>query len=288
MARPSIFSREYERHRKRRKRIIAAAVVSVIAVIGIFAGSGDIKKLIDSKKEAYKNIKIFSVFQREKKEDTSVGNVQKKPEEVQKNESDTKTDEQKESNEVEEKGYEVALANGTNVKAVYEAREGSNKFKYILPLNSPISFSINPSGSAMVILDNQTQNMLLVDINGKIQDITNTKYVYTKEEKTTVFNKEEVLDRYKEINYVWSSSPKFIDNDTIAYLSQLPHISSEVTKKFLWAVDTRNKDRHVYNYSLSGENLKFGNNTEKGLELILDNGSIKYVKLAENYIKTTD
>jgi hypothetical protein len=283
LARPSIFSREYERHRRRRKRAITAAVISVIAVIGVFIGSGDIKSFVANKKDYYKNIRLFSVFQREKKEDTSVGNVAKKADELEQNKAEAS-----EAKEAEEKGFEVTLADGTKIKAVYEEKDGGNKFKYILPLNSPVSFNINPSRTAMVILDTQAQNLLLIDMKGSIKNITNPKYVYTKDDQTTVFNKDDVLKRYSDYNYIWCTSPNFIDDETVAYLSQLPHISSEVTKKFLWAVNVNNTDRHVYNYSMSGENLKFGNNTEKGLELVMDNGSIKYVRLAEDYIKVNE
>lgn len=291
MARPSIFSRDYERHRRRRKRNIIISVILLLCAAGIFISSGNIKNMIGSirgKELSYKNIKIFSVFKRENKDTSAIDSLKKKPGEDVKSSTETDTEKQKDVYEAEEKGYDIALNSGLKIKAVFEPRDGSNKFKYILPLNSPVNYNINPSGTAIVILDTQSQSMTLVDINGNVQDITNTKYVYTKEDKTTVFNKEDVLEKYSEYNYTWCSSPQFIDDENIAYLSQLPHISSDITKKFLWAVNIKNKDRHVYNYSMSGENLRFGKNTDKGLELIMDDGSIKNIRLTDNYIKVTE
>ncbi len=281
MAKPSIFSKDYERHKKRRKRIVASAVVLLLAAAGIFLVSGSIKDKVISKASAYKNIKLFSAFKKGKQGEASPSSTQEKP--APKEEGNTAPP----VVEVEEKGYDIPLSNGIKIKAVYENRDGENKFKYILPAEAAVSFNINPSGSAMVIMDALAQSMVLVDINGNIQDITNTKYTYTnsEENKTTVFKKEEVLEKYKQNNYVWCTTPKFIDNENIAYLSQLPFVSSKKKEKFFWAVNIKNKDKHFYKYALNGENLKLGNASEKGIELILDNGSVKYVKLADGEIK---
>ena len=285
MARPSIFSKEYERHKRRRKKFIAFAVVLILGAAGIFLASGRIKNMLLSKVSEYKNTKFFSVFKREKKDEIEPSSViEEKP--TPETQNITPPAEKVE----EEKGFDIALNDGTKVKAVYMAADAGNKFKYILPLDSPVSFNINPSGSAMVIMDLASQSMLLVDINGNVQDITKTKYTFTDKEsgKTSVFKKEEILEKYKEVNYFWCTSPKFIDDENIAYLSQLPYVSSKKKEKFLWAVNIKSKDKHEYKYALNGENLKLGNTSEKGIELILDSGSVKFIKLVGGVIKVNE
>jgi hypothetical protein len=280
MARPSIFSKEYERHKRRRKRAMAFVVILILASAGIFLASGSIKNMLLSKMDAYKNTKLFSVFKKEKKDETAPSSViegKSTPEVESTTEAPAKVE--------EDKGYDIALSDGTKVKAVYSTGDAGNKFKYILPLDSTVSFNINPSGSAMVIMDAAAQNMLVVDINGNVQDITNTKYISKNSGKTTVFKKEEVLEKYKEVNYVWCTSPKFIDDENIAYLSQLPYMSSKKKTKYLWAVNIKEKDKHEYKKALNGESLKLGSASEKGIELILDNGAVEFIKLVGGDIK---
>jgi hypothetical protein len=282
MARPSIFSKEYERHKRRRKKIMAFVVILILASAGIFLASGSIKNMLLSKVGAYKNTKLFSVFKREKKDETAPGSaIEEKstPEVENTTEPPAKIE--------EEKGYDITLSDGTKVKAVYSAADTGNKFKYILPLESSAGFNINPSGSAMVIMDAAAQNILVVDINGNVQDITNTQYISKNSGKTTVFKKEDVLKKYKEVNYVWCTSPKFIDDENIAYLSQLPYMSSKKKTKYLWAVNIKEKDKHEYKKALNGENLMIGNASEKGIELILDNGAVKFIKLVGGDIKVS-
>lgn len=284
MARPSIFSKDYERHKRRRKKVMTFVVILILASAGIFLASGSIKNMLISKAGTYKNTKLFSVFKREKKDETEPSRgVEEKPTPETQNSTETPAKVE------EEKGYDIALSNGTKVRAVYIATDAGNKFKYILPLDSPVSFNINPSGSNMVIMDVAAQNMKLVDINGNVQDITKTEYTYTNKEdgKTSVFNKEDILEKYKENNYVWCTSPKFIDDENIAYLSQLPYVSSKKKEKFLWAVNIKNKDKHEYKYALNGENLRLGNTSAKGIELTLDNGTVKLIKLVDGEIRVS-
>jgi hypothetical protein len=287
VARPSIFSKEYERHRKRRKKVIAIIIILIIASVGVFFSSGSLKQIFISKVSSYKNLKLFSVLKGEKKEEIPSNNANVKENDVENNSQENQNTAAETQNQVEERGYEVELSNGTKIKAVYETKEGLNRFKYILPLDAPVTFSMNTSGTAMVLLDNESQNMILVDIGGKVQNITNLKYTYSKDGKNIVYNKETVLSKYKKNNYIWCSSPKFIDDENIVYLSQLPHISSKVSTKYLWSVNIKNMNSHKYEYSLKGESLKLGNNTDKGVELLLDNGTINYVKVIDGELKVS-
>lgn len=279
MARPSIFSKEYERHKKRRKKIIIFSVVLALAAAATLAATMNMRDTLANKANSYKNIKLFSIFQKEKKNETTASVVENKPA------TETKPEAPPPEKQEEEKSYEITLSDGTKIKAVYIPTNSGNKFKYLLPLDSQINFSINPSGNAMVIMDSAAQNMLLVDINGNIQDITNQKYTYSNGGSKGIISKESTLARLKQNNYVWCTSPKFTDDENIAYLSQLPQARSTVTTKYFWHVNIKNKDKHTPKTELNGEGIKLGNLTDKGIEVILDNGTVKYVRVIDDDAK---
>jgi hypothetical protein len=104
--------------------------------------------------------------------------------------------------------------------------------------------------------------MICMGSDGNKQDITNAKYVST---SGTTFDKNTILSTKSD--YIWCSSPKFIDNDNIAYLSQLPWFNK--TTKFVWVENLKTKvNTRIEN--LSGEDVKFESLQSKGLPVVLD------------------
>jgi hypothetical protein len=270
MVKPSIFSKEYEKRMKRRKKAIAAVIVLIIASSGIFLASGSLKDTVKNK-----SIVLTGLFKKTNKSELETSKKVSKEEEKKQNDSQNNAENTQKP--IEEKGYEVNLSDGTKIKAIYENKDGSNKFKYITPLDAKVNFSVNPSGNAIVILDTKAQSLIYIDINGQQQDITNKSYKSN--------TKEGVLEKIPQ--YVWCTSPKFIDDNNIAYLSKLPYISSKVTKKFLWVTNIENK-RHINKYSISGENIKFGNTEDKGLGVTLDDNSVVYIKMKGSSIVVSE
>jgi hypothetical protein len=204
MARPSIFSREYERHKKRRKKVIAFTVIFILAAAGVLLAGGNIKNVVVSKANYYRNTKLFTIFMKDKKEEAapsiapekSESQVESGPQENSSPQTDSSA--QPPVEEVKETGYDIQLSDGSMIKAVYENIDGINKFKQIVPMSTNVSSDINPSGNAMVILDSISQNMKFVDISGNIQDITAAQYISTDKKS---YNKEDVLEKYKKYNY---------------------------------------------------------------------------------------
>ncbi|ERI89418.1 hypothetical protein HMPREF1982_04689 [Clostridiales bacterium oral taxon 876 str. F0540] len=266
MVKPSIFSKEYEKRMRRRKKRVAAVIVLLIASLGIFLASGSLKDTLKNK-----SVGLTSFIKKTDKNEIQAN--KKVDKEEDKKQPESQNNSETVPKPVEEKGYEISLSDGTKIKAVYENKDGANKFKYITPLDANINFTVNPSGSAMVILDSKAQNLIYIDINGQQQDITNKSYRSN--------TKDSVLSRIPQ--YVWCTSPKFIDDANIAYLSQLPYISSKVTKKYLWVANVENK-RHINKYNMSGENIKFGNIGDKGLEMTLDDNSTVYIKMKNSSV----
>lgn len=263
MGKPSIFSRDYERRMKRRRKNIAifCGVVLLVGIIFLTFGSGSMAKWIG-------NININKGSQAEKKVEPNAKGATKA---VQKSETDTakKTEEQSSSS------YDITLSNGVVVKAVYENTNGTKKFKYIDPVSSNVFYSINPSGSAIVLYDSSAQNIIYVDINGKNIDLTRQNYTST---QGTVYPKEDVLKN--SASYIWCTSPTFIDDQNIAYISQLPWFNGQ-NVKYIWIVNSSDaSNKQVLNSDgsdLSGQNIKFGTASNKGLGVTIDDKNY-YIK----------
>lgn len=274
MARPSIFSKDYERHKRRQKRRLILVVLLLMLISGGYFFSGSLKNIVNGKISFKKNLNIFALVKSFKKDDALKDSEKKQG-------INSENSAPAQQTEVEEKGYEITLSDGSKVKAIYETKDGTNKFKYVTPIEAQISFSINPSGTAMIIYEKKTQEMTYVDINQKIQKINDNKYESTSH---YVYNREDTIKNKP--GYVWCNTPKFIDDDNVAFISQVPWFD-EREEKYVWVFNSKDDNYKVrngndlrLNESLCGKNLKLGNITDKGLEVIMDDAT-KYIKFNE-------
>lgn len=279
MGKVSIFSSDYNKlKRKKRRRTVTAIIIFVIIALVLFF-SKNLKDFVYNKYDYVKNSKFIGIINKSNKN------------EIIKNNNDTaasilKPVPEASNNNVTEKSIDVVLSDGTKVQAVYENKDGKNKFKYITPLDAPVSSSVNPSGSSMIILENSTQKMLKVSIDGTLQKVNDTKYVST---SGGILPKDSILQ--SKTGYIWCSSPKFIDDNYVAYISQVPWFDNRATK-YIWVFninDSSIKDRndHRLYEQLGGDSVKLGNITPKGLEVIIDN-STKFIKYNGQSIEISD
>jgi len=259
MGKPSIFSRDYEKAKKKRKRKIAAAIILIILLTFGVVFSNDVKVW------ANKNLNIKSSLNIFKKKDKD-----EKVKDKDTNKTKTENKEQTKPQVPEEKGYAVTLSGGNQIKLVYEEVNNDKKFKYVWPETSGVAYTINPSGKNIIILDDKNQNLICYDINGNPTDITKKEYI---SDSKQVFSKDSVLANKP--NYIWHSLPKFIDDDNAAYATQLPWFNDEATK-YVWNVNIKTIE-HSFRGKLSGEKITFGEISEKGLKVSI-NEKIYYLK----------
>jgi len=248
MGRPSIFSKDYEKMRRKRKKRISFFVVFVVLIALCVVFNGDVRTWANKNLQIKNSLNIFKKKDKVEKEKTNA-KVQSKPQ--------TKTP------VPEELGYPVTLSGGTQIKLIYENVNNDKKFKYVSPETSGVVYSINPSGKNIVILDDKNQNLSSYDIEGKVTDITKTEYISKNEDGSAkdTFPKDAILS--KNTNYIWHNSPKFIDDDNIAYVSQLPWFNND-NMKYVWIVNIKSKSHNNIG-ALSGENISFGEIDPKGL-----------------------
>lgn len=282
MPKPSIFSKDYDekmRKRKRNRRITVLIVV-IVALIAIFIASFSSKIGLNVKLGMNK-IKSMVITKMNKdstdKTNKNSNNSSKAKNAENSNKSESKNSDavvQKEDVKKEETGeYTVKLPNGEEIKLKYSVI--NNEKSYIEVTPKTVVYDISPSKKQIVVSQNSTQNLILFDINGTLNDISKTEYVSS---KGTVFNKDSIMKA--NAGFIWCTSPKFINEDNIIYQSQLPWFNKG-SIKYIWKYTISSKV-HDHNLNgglgeLSGADIKYGKLNSDGLEVIVD-GNVKIVK----------
>ena len=125
-------------------------------------------------------------------------------------------------------------------------------------MGSAVSYDISPSKKAIVIQSTKNQDMIYIDANRVSKDITKKSHTSTKGQS---FSKEKQLEKHP--NYIWSITPKFIDEDNIAYVSELPWINENAVQ-FIWKVNLKD-NTHIQAKPASGKSITFKNIYPKGI-----------------------
>lgn len=272
MAKPSIFSSKYEKEMKKRKRKRIFGVLGILLVICMFilvsSETINCKSIVAN----IKKINIFSfgknknsqnVTENDKKKNTSDANNKKQ-------DSKKKKTTVKQAAVPENKFYSIQFSDGKTMKVNYDDSNGSKVIKTVDNTDSDLDYNISPSANAVVLYEKSTQTMLLVDINGKATDVTYKSYMA--QSSGTVFEKNSVLKDNPA--YVWCSSPKFADNDNIAYISQIPWFDNR-TDKYVWMYNI--SGNKYSNTNIEGTNIQINGVSDKGIEIISDNNT-QYLK----------
>ena len=265
MAKPSIFSRDYERKMKRRKRnITIVAILAIIIFVALFikfeVANADFSNLRSSIQAWVDSGKP----EEEPKEDTN------KEEEV--------------PEPVEEKpkelSYDFTTPNGSIIKAKYQESNGVKNFQGI-EVPAGVTYSLSPSMTKVVIID-QNQNVILGNIDGTTKDLS--KYTYT-DKRGNVYNKDEILAKYPE--NIWCNSIKFIDDNTLIYFSNLPYVGAGVQDKYFWMMNTETMQEQMLT-GLIGTNVSIGNlDSVNGIEVSV-NGYNYYIKADGSCVQKDD
>lgn len=249
MAKPSIFSKDYEKQmKKRKKRITFAIFIAIIA--GVFI------TISISMKGLLKNLST---------------DLEKSKSSITNDKNNTKSTESKKVEVTEQKvekiqAYDIQLSNGKTISIAYQTKNNDKIFKPVSTTDGSALYSISPSGKNALLFDDKLQSIILVDVNGNKQDVTNPQYTAT---NGTVIEKNAQLSAQPD--YIWCSSPRFIDDNSIAYISQLPWIGK--TTKYVW-IENLGDRSNVMVQEIQGEELKFGELTDKGLTVTEDGKTI--------------
>ncbi|MBQ6820544.1 MAG: hypothetical protein IJO26_04520 [Clostridium sp.] len=258
MRKPSIFSRDYERQmRKRRKRIALMSIIGVIIVGAVIA-----KISLNNMDMENVKVKVQNwIDEGESNVDEEVSKIEDSQEqvEVKKEEVPVVT---------ENKTMDLKIREDLIVKAEYEEVDGKIKFIGLKDAPSNIYYTLNPEKSLLLTID-ENQNMKIFNVNKTEAVIGKDSYTAPNGE---VFNKANVLSTYKD--YLWNTEAKFIDNTTVAYISNVPYFGYDLDK-YVWVANL-NDLTHKTIWASKAKEVKLGKIQEKGLEVTI-NGNVKYI-----------
>ncbi|MGG7178672.1 hypothetical protein ACQPU1_13810 [Clostridium paraputrificum] len=253
MAKPSIFSRDYEKKMKRRKRRI---VISILVAL----------------------VLIFALFFKFKVQDMDFTNMKDKiqawvdsgkPEEELVDEEEEVIEEPEKEVVPEKTFIDLNVEEGVILKAEYMDDAGVKKFVGIDPIEG-FTYNISPSGE-QILIEDKNQNLKVFKIDGTVKDITKQSYT---SQSGGLFPKNEILAGTPE--YIWHSQAKFINETRVLYISQLPYFGASATNKYIWIYDIENASENVL-WNLKGPDTTVGElDPEKGLSVTV-NGVAYYI-----------
>lgn len=268
MAKPSIFSNQYDkqvRKRKRRKKIIVFLVccLGIYAVVKIYLG-------VNFNDFSFKNI-AAKLEQEQKKKEADNNKVSKSVNKTAKSNSSAKTkSDSKTKSASKDQVVNVKLADGKQVAVTYDASGNTKKIKTVNLNGVDGEYNISPSSQNLIIYEKTGQNMYYVDSSGNASDITYKTYTST---SGTTFSKDNIIQSNP--SYVWCASPKFIDDNTVVYISGLPWFDNR-TDKYIWRMTIN--DKSYANTNIHGNDVKInGVTADKGIEIVTDT-TTQYMK----------
>jgi hypothetical protein len=279
MSKPSMFSKDYKKEIKKRKRNIALLIIVPIIGLTIFLIT-DFNALKNSGLSMKNGINSM-LLNKSKDKQSSTVQVEKAPQ-VVKSQSDAEKTKVKEAEVALKEKTEAALKNEIFIASLSDGQKISVEFngvgtektiKGVIDAKN-ISYDISPSKKSIVIQSKNNQDLLFVDVNKVIKDITKKAY---KSSKGEMFSKEGILKKHK--TYLWSITPKFIDEDNIAYVSALPWINDK-GMQYIWKVNLKS-NVHMQVKPASGMNITFKNITPKGLATIIDGKAVNVTSTGE-------
>lgn len=262
MRKPSIFSRDYEKKIKKRKRIMVTIFILVLLLVGVL--------VVKFTKKAFDFTDVRAKIQRWIDGDTSNDNIIGENPEV---EEPQETPE--EPIVIEEKIMDIKVNEEKIIKIEYEEVDGKVKFKEVKEVPEGIEYDISPSKELIVVIDDK-QNMKVINSNGEEKNITKESYIAPNGE---VFKKDIVQNTYKD--YLWHNSPKFINDNNIVYKTNMPYFGYNLNE-YLWIIDINGKNE-ITLWKSKGKNISIGEIKEKGIEITID-GNVKYINNENNLV----
>ncbi|MBU3180613.1 tRNA (guanine-N1)-methyltransferase [Clostridium psychrophilum] len=270
MKKPSMFSKHYEKEKKKRRKIILIVIIIPIIGLSIFLTT-DFKGLLNKGI----NMKNSMSLNKSKDKEKNTAETQNKSEEVTKqtNADKLKALQAKSDAKVKNETFIVSLSDGQKISIQYTVKAAKKTIKGILN-SKDIAYDISPSKKAVVIESKKNQDLLYVDVNKVSKDITKKVYKSSKNKPFSKANKLEISP-----SYVWSITPKFINEDNIAYVSELPWMNEKAIQ-YIWKVNIKT-NTHMQVQSISGKTITFKNITSKGLGTMVDGNTVYVMALGE-------
>ncbi|OOM75535.1 hypothetical protein CLPUN_32060 [Clostridium puniceum] len=270
MGKPSIFSKEYEKKmRKRRRNTIIISLGILVVILGIIIkviynpiDYTNIKKNI----QAWIDSDTTNVAEKTKAENKEVTNEEKK-EPVK-----------EEPAKPVEQSIDVALMSGNIAKAIYTSDiNGGKVFKTLESSEKNISFNISPSGKQMLVTDNNAL-INLYNVEGIAKVLSKDQYISS---SGGIFTRADTLKANPK--YLWNVNSKFINEEKVIFVTNRPYFGGSNLKQYLWITDIQSGEDKVL-WDLAGANIEIAEKEDKGVKINVD-GKVYYIDVNGNYIQ---
>ena len=269
MGKPSIFSKEYEKRMKRRRRNVMIISLTIVLVISIL-----ITKVVCNPID-YTNIKknIQAWI------DSDTTNISEQTEKTTNQEQPIDKEPAKEELQKPlEESIDITLVSGSIAKAIYiNDNNGGKVFKTLNTTDKGVSFNISPSGKQMIVTDTNFV-ITLYNVDGTTKVVSKDQYISS---SGGVFTKEAAMKTTPQ--YLWNANPKFISEEKIIFVSNRPYFGNKVLKQYLWMTDIKTNADTVF-WESAGASIDIGEKEEKGTKITVD-GNVNYIDLNGNYAR---
>lgn len=268
MRKTSIFSKDYDkiiRRKKRIKRILSVIFIVVVILLGIiFLNYNSFKKFVA-------NINNPITKRNDNGDNKNKDDIIKEP-------NKPKEEKPKPPTDIE---ATAMLPNGITVS--YKTDKDS---KIIKDTSTPAGYKIETDSSktAFIVFSNESYELFVVGIDGTVKNVTYETFITSN--GTKVQRKDKLA---KEPSFIWIENPKLYKNK-IFYSTKLPNLNN-TNRYFLWVCDIKTGvHKGIYDKSLRGNEIIISDDFgDKGLEIKFDKVS-KYFNVDEvsGEIKVSD
>ena len=274
MGKPSIFSREYEKKMRKRRRntiIISLAILVVISgiIIKVMYNPIDytnIKKNIQAWIDS-DSTNVAEQTKVENKEITNETNIEKEKEK-----------EKEEPPKPVEQSIDVTLMSGNTAKAIYASDSNGGKlFKTLETSEKNVGFNISPSGKQMLVTDNNAV-ITLYSVEGTTKIVSKDQYISS---SGGVFARTDTIKANPQ--YLWNVNSKFINEEKIIFVTNRPYFGRGNLKQYLWMTTIQSGEDKAF-WDLAGANIEIGEKEEKGVKVTVD-GRVYYIDINGNYVQ---
>lgn len=256
MKKPSIFSKDYEKIMKKRKRkkiIIGILSICIAGILVTEVANYDFSKLKD---------RLQAWVDEDKEKDDKEQLVQ--------------ADETNESSEVQEpvveeipaEKYLDVIISDTPISFKLKEENSETLIESVKEVPENYYIYIGNNGKDAVVLDTN-QNINIVYASGEIKNVTLAQYVGPDGE---IYLKDNIRNLYQ--GYIWHSAPVQISENKIAYITNIPYFGYNLNK-YISIIDI-DSNTHSTLWASKATEIIFGQMQEKGLEVNID-GNLRYI-----------
>ncbi|SHK16041.1 hypothetical protein SAMN02745248_01924 [Hathewaya proteolytica DSM 3090] len=260
MKKVSIFSKDYEKIMKRRKRIraIAIVIISIALLIGgiLYLNLDSLKKLIAKKNNVDPKGNITEIVKDiSSKENTKVEDISADKDEIKEK---VKEDKVEERTAVLENGFKIDYTVDTKTQSIDKLKEDGN-----------YTYQLSQDKKMAIVFFNKTSQLFSLNEGGIVKNLSYDLFVTTKGKRVS---RNDFLKQNP--SFIWMESPRLY-KDKVYYATKLPNLNNN-NRYFLWICDvSTGKHRGIFNNNYRANKIQMGQITSKGLEIILD-GKARY------------